>query len=721
MPEGTTSWTSTNSLTNDQPFACLGRRRMAFAAIFAAAACSAVHAQPSVPWMPSAAARHAIELLVDEAGLDLPTTQWPLPHSAVVRALDALPSSLPNSLVAARDRVRRELIQQGESRLSFTVRNRADALSGFGDDSTPGSSVALRSSVLASSRIALQVAGRIETRGDADHPGSQFRLEDSALVTEALGLQLQVWSHRSWWSPGWQSALALSNNAPAFTGVGIQRASASRSESRWLSWMGPWNIEMFVAQDEDVADPENPFLFGGRLTMRPFSNVEIGITKMAQWGGDGRHAGVNTFMHMLTGAHSNADTDSQRLIDPANGLAGFDWRVRCPTGLRCAAYGQLIGEDEAGYMPSKYLGMYGMEVWSADGANRFFAEYAETGCRSPIGRQPLKGCAYRNYAYPQGYASAGRWIGASAGPDSRLLTVGWLDAAGASLRLNAGTVGSRIGTYSNFTDDVKHSGRLVGLSGRYAFQWGDALVSPEFDWLRVRSPSGARTEARAGMSLRMSLDGPVERVGSAWANSTPTTQAVVGLGLIAGAALLDRPLDDYAQHRLNNPSVKTIRRVGDALPVIGLGAAGLSWITQRGNARGELAFTAVEAGLGALAINELVKVAVDRSRPSDNLGPHSFGRTERSHSSFPSSHAALAWAVVTPYADHYDLPWLYGAAALTNVARVMGRDHWASDTVAGALLGHWVGHHLYRGSDLAQGAPRLSFGPRSVVLAVPFE
>ncbi|MET0351580.1 MAG: hypothetical protein ABW067_17430, partial [Rhizobacter sp.] len=51
-------------------------------------AAGAAWAEPSVPWTPSAAGRHAIERLVDEAGLDLTTSHWPLPASAVTRALD---------------------------------------------------------------------------------------------------------------------------------------------------------------------------------------------------------------------------------------------------------------------------------------------------------------------------------------------------------------------------------------------------------------------------------------------------------------------------------------------------------------------------------------------------------------------------------------------------------------------------------------------------------
>ena len=429
-------------------------------ASLSAFACPPAWGQPSVPWTPSAAGRHAIELLVDEAGLDLITSQWPLPLDAVSRALDALPPKLPAALDDARWSLRRELLAQRGSQLSLTVRGRADGLPGFGDDSTPGSSVALRSSVLDSPYLTLQLGGRIESRANADRSGSQFRLDDSAVVTEALGIQLQAWAHRSWWGPGWQSALALSNNAPPFTGIGLQRASASTSESPWLAWLGPWNFDLFVAQAEGVSQPANPFFIGNRLTLRPFSNLEIGFTRTVQWGGRGRHPSLGSLFRLLSGSHTNPGSAAEQAQDPGNQLGGFDLRLRCPSGLRCAGYAQLIGEDEADYLPSKFLGMYGVEVWSEDGGDRFFAEYAETGCRSPVHREPEKGCAYRNYAYPEGYVNAGRWIGSSAGPDSRLLTLGWIGAStGRSVKLNLGRVGSRIGSYSPLPDDPRSSGR----------------------------------------------------------------------------------------------------------------------------------------------------------------------------------------------------------------------------------------------------------------------
>src|SRR6266436_5403908 len=63
---------------------------------------------------------------------------------------------------------------------------------------------------------------------------------------------------------------------------------------------------------------------------------------------------------------------------------------------------------------------------------------------------------------------------------------------------------------------------------------------------------------------------------------------------------------------------------------------------------------------------------------------------------FPSNHATVMWAAVTPFAREYDAPWLYGLAALTNAGRIASREHWLSDTVASSLLGFAIGDFFWQ-------------------------
>ncbi|MBS0445165.1 MAG: phosphatase PAP2 family protein [Proteobacteria bacterium] len=692
------------------------------------AGAQATWAEPSAPWMPSVIARHDIELLVDEAGLDLTMTQWPLPRAAVLHAIDALPAALPMALDAARVRVLRELEAVGRSSASLRIGSKQAFLAGFGDDATPGSSLMARTPELDAGPVALQLGARLDPRGSVDGR-SQFRLDDSAVAIEAAGIQLQAWSHRSWWSPGWESSLVLGNNAPPFNGIGLQRASASRSESPWLAWLGPWNFEFFVAQTEDSSDPPHPYIVGQRLTLRPWRQLEIGLTRTAQWGGRGRTQTASSFLHMLTGVGLNPSTPAADGNDPANEMAGYDVRLGCYGGLRCAAYAQLIGEDQAGLFPSHFLGLYGIEGWSDDGRYRYFAEYSETGCRSPIGRPFMKPCAYRNHAYPEGYTDGGRWMGASAGPDSRIVTLGWLDAASeTSLRLHAGRIGSRIGSYTPVTGDPDTSGRLLGASLRTTLHWGSVTIAPEIDESYIRTAHGGLDDARVALSLQTSLDGPFTVASAGLGKGLSVTDnpvwrpLLIGAGLTAASALLDRPLDDYARDHAGYPAARGLKAMGQILPVAGLGLAGVSWLAQRGTDGGELAYASVLSGVAGLAAAEIAKIAIDRAAPTQGLGTASFGQGPRRSASFPSAHGTVAWALVTPYAEQYDAPWLYGLAALTSAGRVMSRDHWLSDTVAGAALGYSLGDWAYKrsGLDPRTSNVHISISPRAVSMAMTF-
>ena len=687
----------------------------------------------SVPWTPSATARSDIEVLVDDAGLALTVSQWPLPRDAVQHALDGLPARLPPGLDAARARVQQELRAQAASRIGLTVRERHDALSGFGDDATPGSSLQLRSAELDGPHLVMQVGGRLDPVADSGRHAPTARLDESAVAIDAFGVQAQAWAHRSWWGPGWQSALPLSNNPPPLDGIGFQRAAATPSESPWLSWLGPWNLDFFLARTE--GEPHGPgsnaLISGARLTARPFSHVEFGLTSMEQFGGEGHPETLSSWLRAIGGSRPNVNGPSEYAKDSGNGLAGYDLRIRCPDGVRCAFYGQFMGEDDRKHLPYRFLNLLGTEVWSADGVTRMYFEAAETSCRVQFIGSSGRGCAYHNYAYPRGFAASNRWLGASAGSDARLLTVGWIDSEwDSAVRVDIGKIGSRIGTSDEGIPTDQLSGRLLAMSARRSWHFGALSVTPEFDWSRVHTPGGARVSARAGLETSMPLDALVslspewfaERLATSGDAST-TSRMLAAAALVGGAALFDRAAGSYASTHHNEPALKVLRQGGSALPYAEFGLAGATWLLRRGSSDGEVALASVEAGLSSVVLAETIKSVVDRSRPSEGRGAADFGHEKRLDSSFPSVHSALAWSVLTPIAQRYDAPWLYGVAAVTNVARVAGRNHWLSDTVAGSVLGYVVGDWFGKRADAASDGrtTQLMLVPHGAVLTMAFK
>jgi membrane-associated phospholipid phosphatase len=182
--------------------------------------------------------------------------------------------------------------------------------------------------------------------------------------------------------------------------------------------------------------------------------------------------------------------------------------------------------------------------------------------------------------------------------------------------------------------------------------------------------------------------------------------AAIAGALVLGSAALDDEADRFARERQDEKWLQKTIDLGDALPVAALGLSALFAFDDSRPRLSDAGVAALEAGALAFAGSELLKAAVHRDRP-DGSGDDSF----------PSRRTALMWAAVTPYAKEYDMPWLYGVAALTNAARVGSREHWLSDTVAGSVLGYALGHLTWEARRASRkGAPRVAFGPQSVGL-----
>jgi hypothetical protein len=205
------------------------------------------------------------------------------------------------------------------------------------------------------------------------------------------------------------------------------------------------------------------------------------------------------------------------------------------------------------------------------------------------------------------------------------------------------------------------------------------------------------------------------------ASSSPTLpEWIKGTGLAAGAvlgsALLDKPTDRFFKKHQGAGTVRVLGNVGKTLPVALVGAAGAAFAFGDDRAQ-NIGLISLEAVAGAIGVTEVGKYAVGRARPSEELGTWAKSG-KRSDSSFPSGHTAVAFAAVTPFAQEYDAPWLYGVAAMTAAGRVADRKHFVSDTMGGGIVGYVIGSWLWR----AQRENRGSFlsinpGPKDIAVS----
>ncbi|HUJ87517.1 MAG TPA: YjbH domain-containing protein [Burkholderiales bacterium] len=202
--------------------------------------------------------------------------------------------------------------------------------------------------------------------------------------------------------------------------------------------------------------------------------------------------------------------------------------------------------------------------------------------------------------------------------------------------------------------------------------------------------------------------------------------ALIGAGITLASSSLDTSAYRFSVKHENSSWSKDGVRLGNALPVAALGLSAMFAFDDSRPRLSDAGTAAVEAGAVGLLAAEGLKYAVGRARPDAGLGKADFspGSGQDSRHSFPSNHTVAMWAAITPYAEEFGMPWLYGVAALTNLARVGSREHWVSDTVASSLIGYGLGYLAWdaqRQARLKKDGPTLVIGPQSVNLAWSLE
>ncbi len=151
----------------------------------------------------------------------------------------------------------------------------------------------------------------------------------------------------------------------------------------------------------------------------------------------------------------------------------------------------------------------------------------------------------------------------------------------------------------------------------------------------------------------------------------------------------------------SNAGVAALAGAGGAVYLWGLGA-------HHEHAQ-ESGILSGEAVLDSLAVDSALQLITGRQRPTEGNG-NSNAKFWQGGSSFPSEHAAVAWSVASVLAHEYPgalTEFLaYGAASAISVARVTGRDHFASDVLVGSVLGWYMGRESYRTHhDPQRGGP----------------
>jgi hypothetical protein len=176
-----------------------------------------------------------------------------------------------------------------------------------------------------------------------------------------------------------------------------------------------------------------------------------------------------------------------------------------------AIYGQFIGEDEAGGLPSKYLGQVGIEasgLWRDRWSWRAFGEMAVTKCRF-LQSDNDSNCAYNHGIYRTGYRYRGRSIGHGADNDAHVLSTGLLlldeDGTSWQLLMRYGDL-NRDGLPDPFNTLTPSSQELASLDVSHSrvFRYGVLDFGVGFERIDDATSGQSDSDARAFIQWRTS-------------------------------------------------------------------------------------------------------------------------------------------------------------------------------------------------------------------------
>ena len=174
-------------------------------------------------------------------------------------------------------------------------------------------------------------------------------------------------------------------------------------------------------------------------------------------------------------------------------------------------------------------------------------------------------------------------------------------------------------------------------------------------------------------------------------------------GVTAGMFVTDA---DMSRHISRNPTTTGHYNTISNAAVAGLlGGAGTMWLLsypKHNSHWRETGFLAGEAVVNSLVVVEGMKYPLERERPYQGNGSGPFFRS--GGTSFPSEHAAAAWAAAGVVAHEYPGPLTkivaYSLASLVDYSRYRARQHFPSDIFVGSLIGNLVAQNVYgRHSD----------------------
>ena len=266
------------------------------------------------------------------------------------------------------------------------------------------------------------------SRGPTVGPLTSFNdqyayLREASLKLSLWNVALEFGRGSQWWGPGYHGSLLLTDHA-----FPLDMVKLGSDETFRLPWMlsklGDWKISSFLARLEGDQTFPHEKLFGLRIDYLPTSWLELGLTRLTQFGGQ---ASGGSFPRTLVDCYTNppnqtgvATCNEQAMVDVKALVPHVPYLIPFPSGLQ--VYGELGSEDKWSKYPipsrAAYLvGLYIPQLFSNDTTD-LRIEFADTDYTRRKTTDHLTGVWYNNSTFTNGMRQYGFPLGHHMGTDA---------------------------------------------------------------------------------------------------------------------------------------------------------------------------------------------------------------------------------------------------------------------------------------------------------------
>jgi membrane-associated phospholipid phosphatase len=248
------------------------------------------------------------------------------------------------------------------------------------------------------------------------------RLLDAYLGVNLKNFEVLIGKQSLLWGPGSDGALMWSDNAEPVDMVRLVNPDPFHLPGV-LRFIGPVRIDQFIGRMEDHTYIPRPFIYGQKISVKPFPSLELGFSRTTILGGKG---GVPFTPGNFFGSYLGLRTQGSI---PGDGRVDMDWTFYVPKLRNYAVfYGDWFADDDSfpAVNPPRSAYRSGLYITRFPGASKLDLHIEAASTESPGQEGGNVGdLNYWNFQYRDGYTNGGNLIGNTVGRSGQTYQ-GWL-------------------------------------------------------------------------------------------------------------------------------------------------------------------------------------------------------------------------------------------------------------------------------------------------------